>query len=579
MKKLTMLVCGLMLVSLFVFPGNPNPMDSEAKYYEDARVIRIKYSQGETYVKRSYEEGFEEAAVNLPVFDKDTVGTTEGRIELYLGSLNYLRLDFDTEIEFEKAPALRTTGMVVRINKGGIYLNIDTLEYEKDIEIQTPGCGVFLLDKGAYRIDVHESGKTDVFVFEGAAEVAGDNESKNLIAGQKIVMLNGAIKEHPFYFYASNRDDFDEWNDLRNKEVGFARYSSANYLEDGYEDCEYELSRNGRWKYETTYQTYIWIPYNVGAYWTPYYSGRWIWNPFYGHVWHSYDPWGWYCHHYGRWHWSYYDGWCWVPGYSWSPAWVHWYGHGHYYGWCPMSHYNRPIVVINKRWLKNYDDRKGIPSDSSSLVVVKKNQLAAANIQKVALKKGELTSDSAIFKGATNVERPVVSRIGVIDSKGNRVVYKEGGIASTDKYKTISSQSGSSSAQGAVYKYNGSKNADIDSHKYSDSTVTKEKVFKSSDTPVTRSKTDTTTGAGTDVKVFKSGEPAAKTGSDTTDSSARERKIYKSGDTVIKSKTYKSDAETAGRYESRTVSKKSSSSKSESSSGSQSGSTGSVKVY
>ncbi|MFC2155717.1 hypothetical protein ACFLRB_04415, partial [Acidobacteriota bacterium] len=61
--------------------------------------------------------------------------TTEGRLELYLGRLNYLRLDYDTEIEFVKVPALRTTGMSIRVNRGGIYLDIENLDYEKDVEV------------------------------------------------------------------------------------------------------------------------------------------------------------------------------------------------------------------------------------------------------------------------------------------------------------------------------------------------------------------------------------------------------------------------------------------------------------
>ncbi|MFC2155716.1 DUF6600 domain-containing protein [Acidobacteriota bacterium] len=186
---------------------------------------------------------------------------------------------------------------------------------------------------------------------------------------------------------------------MRNQDVGYVCYGLFKYLEEGYEDYEYELSRNGRWKYDNSYRTYMWIFYNVAGHWSFYYHGRWIWYFFYGYTWHSYDIWGWYIYYYGRWHWSHYDGWCWMPGYRWSPAWVFWGRYGNYYGWCPLSRHNRFVIVINKRWLKNHNYKNGIPINASSLIVIKKNQLLSSNIQKVVLKKGVISAKNLIFKG------------------------------------------------------------------------------------------------------------------------------------------------------------------------------------
>jgi len=48
------------------------------------------------------------------------------------------------------------------------------------------------------------------------------------------------------------------------------------------------------------------------------------------------EPWGWATYHYGRWVNLDGTGWCWVPGYTWAPAWVSWrYGDG-YCGWAPL---------------------------------------------------------------------------------------------------------------------------------------------------------------------------------------------------------------------------------------------------
>lgn len=479
MKKFIVLILSLCFLSLFIYSDYSNQQTSEAKYYDKAKVLRVKYTQGETFVKRSYGEGIEEATVNLPIFEKDAIGTTDGRLEIYLGKLNYLRLDYDTNVTIEKAPALRTTNMSFRLNNGGIYLDIANLDYDKDIEIQTPDCGIFLLNKGLYRINVNQQGNTEVYVYKGIAEVAGDNYTRNVRANQKIVMLDGGVKERPFYFYSSEKDDFDIWSQKRNNSVNYSRYASSRYLETGYEDYEHELSRNGRWRYDSTYSSYIWIPYNINTSWRPYYNGRWVWNPYYGNVWSSYEPWGWYTSHYGRWHWSTIDGWYWIPGYRWSPAWVSWGWNDHYYGWCPLSYYNRPVIIINGRWNRNYRYHNGFPFHSRSTIIIRKNHLHAPRINKVALKSSVISKGTLSYKGMSPIVKPNISRVNVINAKGKSVVYKKSGIVSTNKYKVVKSYPGVSKVnKNIVYKYSGTSSSKAKTFKYSTSHQTKKVTNK-----------------------------------------------------------------------------------------------------
>jgi hypothetical protein len=526
------LFCTVMMVGLFAWADENNLDPVDVKSYDNARVIRVKHSEGETFVKRSYDEGYEEASPNLPVFEKDIVGTTDGRVELYLGSLNYLRLDNDTEVEFDKVPALRKTDMALRLNKGGIYLDVTNLDHEKDIELQTPDCGLFLLEPGKYRIDVNEDGNTEVLIEEGKAEVTGEDYSRVLGADQKIVMSEGRVTERPDYAQASDSDNFENWNEGRNEDLGNARYTSSHYLDDGYEDCEYELSRQGRWRYSTSYNTYMWIPYHVDGGWSPYYNGQWIWHPIYGYVWHSYDSWGWYTHHYGRWHWSYYDGWCWLPGYRWSPAWVSWYGHDNYHGWCPIDYRNRPIIVVNKSWLKNYDIRRGMPTHSSSLIVVKKSQLSAAHISKVALRNSELNHISqkgVVFKGRAPDEKPVVGKVRLTNARGKSVIYKENGVSSTDRYRK------------------------------------------------SKSYTVTSRGQNTDKKVFSSSTTIKKTNKDRYDGGNSGTRVYRKYSSSSSGRSTTSSGDTGSRTVSKKSSYKSSSSSSSSSSSGSSSATKKIK--
>jgi hypothetical protein len=460
MKKTMIAIASLLLAAGVLVADSTENNPGEAKYYDNAKVIRIKNVEGEGFVQRSYDEGDEEATPNLPLFEKDTVGTTAGRLGIYLGRLNYLRLDSDTQVQLLSIPQLRKTDLVARVEKGAVYLDIESLDNEKSIEIQTPDCGVFILDKGIYRINVDENSSTEVFVMEGIAEVAGQESSRNVRENQKIVMTRGNIEEKPYYFYASEKDDFDSWNEAQNREQGYARYGTARYLQSGYEDYEYEMSRSGRWSYMSEFNSYVWTPYYSNADWMPYANGRWVYNPFYGYVWTSYDTCGWFTHHYGRWQWNYTGGWYWIPAYHWSPAWVSWFGDSDYYGWCPLSWWNRPVVIINGHWNRDYDYHRGIPHHSRSTIIIRKNELTAVNALRAALNRNNFGSTDArtiAYRGTAPAERLAINKVSVINALGKTVVYKQNSIVSSERYKasTIADQvSHGSSIKTAVYKYN-----------------------------------------------------------------------------------------------------------------------------
>ncbi|MCP5053251.1 MAG: hypothetical protein GY940_39160 [bacterium] len=549
MKKITILMISLALLTSLAFSANPQEGEVKAKHFDDAKVLRVKHAEGEAFVRRSYDEALEEAATNLPIFEKDAAGTTEGRLEIYLGRLNYLRLDHDTEVEFDKVPELRKTAMIIKVKKGGVYLDIEKLDFERDIQVQTPDCGVFILDKGIYRINVNAGGKTELYVFDGIAEIAGENYNRNVRENQKVVMLNGRVKERPFYFYSTDSDEFDTWNKKRNSDTGYARYGSSRYLDEGYEEYEYELSRNGRWRFDGTYGRYVWIPYSTGDDWRPYYRGRWVWTPFYGYVWMSYDSWGYFTHHYGRWHWSSSLRWHWIPGYRWSPAWVSWFGDSSYYGWCPLSWWNQPVIVYNGRWWRNWRYGRGIPVRARSTTIIRKSQLSSARIHRSALKRSGIAKigrEAFIFNGEEPKKVPNGGRIRVIDAHGRTVIYKEGGIFSKGRYTLVTSTNNGEPGvvrKTATYKYTGGK-------------ISKGKIAKYGKSPYTRGAGGKTVGK---TKVYKSPNSSKPRGTASTATKPYKYKPYKyrpsSGSkTKSKSSGTKSSGYSPSRYKPRSKS-------------------------
>jgi hypothetical protein len=94
------------------------------------------------------------------------------------------------------------------------------------------------------------------------------------------------------------------------------------------------LASQGTWVQSDDYG-YVWQPQVTDPNWAPYTDGNWDYSDD-GWAWNSYEPFGWATYHYGRWVNLNGPGWCWVPGYTWAPAWVSWRYGGGYCGWAPL---------------------------------------------------------------------------------------------------------------------------------------------------------------------------------------------------------------------------------------------------
>lgn len=85
-------------------------------------------------------------------------------------------------------------------------------------------------------------------------------------------------------------------------------------------------------RWSSAYGEWIWTDF-YGYAWRPYLSRDEGWRPFLMGQWTSIDgqrywvpqePWGWVPYHLGLWHWDARDGWVWIPGSTFAPAWVVW---------------------------------------------------------------------------------------------------------------------------------------------------------------------------------------------------------------------------------------------------------------
>jgi hypothetical protein len=414
MRKITVFVFCLVFFSAFVFSYQ------EEEYYANS-FARLNYVKGDVYIQRAEDQGYEEGTVNLPVVQGDKLGTREGRAEIHFGKKNYLRIDDYTQIDFIRLPQRGDDVVSLHLLSGNIYLRINYLERERGFEVHSPDGSFYILEEGLYRFEVKDNRETVAYVAQGSVEAAGEEGSELIRSGEKLVTANGFFTSGPNYSYASYEDSFSEWN--RGRDIFHNRYVRRAYLPTDLYEYEAELAYYGQWVYERPYG-YVWVPDVYHYTWRPYYNGRWIWYPICGWTWISYEPWGWCVSHYGRWHWRLGLGWYWIPTSYWSPAWVHWY-HGYdYIGWCPLSYYNRPVVIINNTFYGRYADSY-YPAHSRALTVVHKNQLSTRHISKAALSTSSVTRLSKISLSSAQPKiRPTSNRLSPMNTPATKALSR-----------------------------------------------------------------------------------------------------------------------------------------------------------
>ncbi len=363
----------ILMIALIV--SIPLGLGAQDEGFYPYSFARLSYVNGTVYVQRASDLGYENGEVNLALVQGDKMGTESGQAEVHFGRRNYLRLNDGTKVEFAVLPSEGEERIRLHLTEGSVYLRVSHLALEKGIEVHTPDASFYVLEEGLYRFDVRLDRETRAAVREGSLEAAAEDGSVLVRSGEAVAAADGRLLGDPEYAY-SRDDAFDTWNGTRDSQL--AARSGQRYLPVEMEEYEEELEENGHWVYERPYGN-VWVPNVSYADWRPYLYGRWVWYPVIGWTWVSSEPWGWSVYHYGRWHWRFGLGWYWIPRHHWGPAWVHWWWDGGHIGWCPLSWYNRPIVVVNNRFYDRHYDRF-FPAHNRAMTVIRRDQLQARDI-------------------------------------------------------------------------------------------------------------------------------------------------------------------------------------------------------
>ena len=452
MKKALIIAASIALAAAVAYaqePQAPSPQNTQevkdAKYTNES-VARLSFIEGQAFVQRASDLGYEQAALNMPISEGDRIGTSDGRVEVHFGKGNYLRLDRDTKVDILNLPKKDDDIARLRVWSGHVFLTVGTLKKEKGIELHTADSSFYVLDRGIYRVDVRENRDTEILVYKGLIEAAGEDGSTLLKASQRLEIAEGRLASKPAPFIGVADDDFDKFNESRTSVTG--REFAKGRLPEELSDYEGELDENGEWTYLAPYGD-VWVPRGIDDDWRPYYNGRWTWLPLSGWTWWPYEPWGWSTFHYGRWHWGVDLGWYWIPMNLWGPAWVDWWWDDFYYGWAPLSYWGYPGVIMGGMYYGHYYGPY-YPYDSRALTVIRRDHLRDPHIAANALRGDSLKGLNKIsLTQKTLAVRPAGTRISVEPLNGNRVMLRNDRTAGLDREARVGARSVAAGAAGA----------------------------------------------------------------------------------------------------------------------------------
>jgi len=269
------------------------------------RVARLSVISGTVNFAVADDDTWREASLNRPLVVGDRLYTEQdARTELDLGTA-VVRMDERSDLRLLN---LDNQAAKFELAEGTLNLTVRKLYEDQYYQIDTPTLALVIREPGAYRIDARD-GATQVTVFEGDADVYGENDAQQRVAARQSYRFPDASLRDYEAFDLPRADAFDDWcfaRDERYDNPVARRYVSDDVV--GYAD----LDDYGDWHEESSYGP-VWYPRHVVSDWAPYRDGHWASVQPWGWTWVDNAPWGFAPSHYGRWI-CVRERWGWIPG-------------------------------------------------------------------------------------------------------------------------------------------------------------------------------------------------------------------------------------------------------------------------
>ena len=350
----------------------------QAQDSDYSRVVRLSKTDGQVLVSHPGSDAWEEALVNLPLQEGDTLATQGGLAEIEFESGATAYLAENSVLQFTQL-AFSGGGRVTQLNltqgAGTFYAN---LTRQDSFRVLTATFEVAIPERAEFRVDAFR-GSASVQVFLGEVSVSTRASSTTFEKGQSVSIHEGD-SQNPSVARLPDPDGFDQWVHAQSETIRSGTKNTLKYISSPNYYGLSDLSIYGSWVNLPGYGN-SWRPFSVGFSWTPYLSGNWILDPRLGWIWVSNEPWGWMPYHFGSWLLSPALGWVWIPGgpsglRHWEPARVHWLRGGNQVGWVAMSPIDRDDTPANlEHGVVTMMSAKSPPNRNGSNQVVTRREL------------------------------------------------------------------------------------------------------------------------------------------------------------------------------------------------------------
>jgi hypothetical protein len=313
------------------------------------RVVRLSKTDGQVLVSHPGSDAWEEALVNLPLQEGDTLATQGSLAEVEFESGATAHLAENSILQFTQL-AFSGGGRATQLNltqgAGTFYAS---LTRQDCFRVHTATFEVTIPERAEFRVDTFR-GSASVQVLLGDVSVRTSAGSTTFEKGQSVSIHEGD-PQNLSVARLPEPDGFDQWVHTQSETIQSGTKNTLNYISSPSYYGLSDLSIYGSWVNLPGYGN-SWRPFRVGFGWTPYVSGNWILDPRLGWIWVSNEPWGWMPYHFGSWLLSPTLGWVWIPGgpsslRHWEPARVHWVNGGNQVGWVAMSPTDRDDAPPN----------------------------------------------------------------------------------------------------------------------------------------------------------------------------------------------------------------------------------------
>jgi hypothetical protein len=348
----------------------------------NSRVVRLSRTDGQVLVSHPGNDSWEEASVNLPLQEGDSLATQGGMAEIEFENGATAYLAENSVLQFTQVNFSGDGGRVTQLNltqgAGSFYANPTR---QDSFHVVTSTFDVAILERAEVRLDAFRDGAS-IEVLSGEVSVSTSKGSTTFKKGESVAIHQDDL-QNPQVARLPDQDAFDQWVSQQSEVIQSSSKNTLNYINSPNSYGLSDLSIYGSWVYLTGYGN-SWRPFSAGFSWTPYMNGNWTRDPRLGWIWVSSEPWGWMPYHFGSWLLSPALGWVWVPGdaaglRNWQGACVNWVRTGNQVGWVPKSPNDRDGAPANLQ--HGFMTTAGIsqPNRSGSNQIV-----TGKNIQKAA---------------------------------------------------------------------------------------------------------------------------------------------------------------------------------------------------